>query len=445
MCRKSLCPRRLLGAHTTGSSIRPKLRIIESGIFAIVLTLCLLVLRVEGQVVQEAQPAAFLRSNDHFALNLLSAAHQVSLDRNIVLAPLPVSLAFAALLEGTADTASEQELISAFHWRQSFAPSLAGRMLLARFEKPKPYPIPRSSSQTRRDDPILKLLQSGKPEQLWLTMAFLYRGQNSLSQDFIDRVSHDFGFPFRSVGENTSQSEILAKNWDSSLPMPKITGPNDFWITSFTHLRTSWAGNTFADTKGAKRDFHLRSGETIQAEFLPSEAASYLYARADEFEAIQLNCWQATILFVLPPPGSDIAELEAALAKNPDMVEPFLLWHQGDVQMPTFHFTYETDMRDSLQKLGVHLIFFNANTLLSMAPSVSGGMLRGVAQKTEITVDGNGIRSDSGTIFHGVYGGILQVQSPFHMVLDRPFLFLIRDPVTRALLFVGAVMNPTLP
>jgi serine protease inhibitor len=32
---------------------------------------------------------------------------------------------------------------------------------------------------------------------------------------------------------------------------------------------------------------------------------------------------------------------------------------------------------------------------------------------------------------------------PFHRNLDRPFLFLIRDNLTKALLFEGAVMDPT--
>jgi serine protease inhibitor len=49
---------------------------------------------------------------------------------------------------------------------------------------------------------------------------------------------------------------------------------------------------------------------------------------------------------------------------------------------------------------------------------------------------------NAATIFHGVYGGAIGVQSPFHMTLDRPFLFIIRDNVTRAPLFVGVVMNP---
>ena len=226
------------------------------------------------------------------------------------------------------------------------------------------------------------------------------------------------------------------------MPRPAITGRDDFWITSSTHLRTSWAGNTFLDAKLQAQDFRLRSGQTTQADFLKSETAYYPYVSSDEFEAIELTCWGATILFVLPPPGSDVSQLEAALAKNPDLVEPLLASREGDVQMPILHFTYETDMRDALKKLGVHLIFSDSNTLLSMAPSRSGGILRGVAQKTNITVDGDGIRADSGTISGGVYGGIMGVREPFHMTLNRPFVFVIRDTVTHALLFVGAVMNP---
>jgi Serpin (serine protease inhibitor) len=99
---------------------------------------------------------------------------------------------------------------------------------------------------------------------------------------------------------------------------------------------------------------------------------------------------------------------------------------------------------------GVGHVNITANTTASIiltAPShqdYTRWILRGVAQKTEITVDENGIRADAGTIIHGVYGGILAAQSPFHMALHRPFLFLIRDNVTHALLFAGVVMNPTL-
>jgi serine protease inhibitor len=407
-----------------------------------VLLFVLLLPRVKAQGMPEAQPASFLRSNDRFALDLLKTAHQEIPDSNIVVAPLPVSLMFAALWDATPDSESWTELQSVFHWEDRLGTDVAGRMLLNRFEKPKPYPKPHTLPQDNFAKRLLTRLPKGKPEELWLSAAFLYRGKDSLSPDFIDRVKYNYGFTFRDVGEHAPQVGILAKNWDASLPMPDVTGYHDFWITSATHLRTSWAGNTFIGAKREKHDFQLRSGDVVQADFLKSEVEVYAHAHTDEFEAIVLACREASILLVLPTLGRTIEGLEAAFAKNPDMVEPVLARAEGDVQMPPFHFFYKVDLQRSLEKMGVHRIFTDPNTLMLMTPNRAGGLLRGVAQKTEITVDENGIRADSGTIFSGVYGGILAPREPFHMTLSRPFLFLIRDTATSALLFAGVVMNP---
>ena len=420
--------------------------LVSLGFCASLLCVC----RVDSQFVQpspppvslKSQPDMFLRANDTFALDLLKKTHEDTPERNIVVAPLPVSLIFAAIWDGTQDVESAKEFRAAFHWDQDFATPMGGKMVLTRFAKPKPYPKPRTA-RPKPDPDLLRYLQSGKPEELWLSAAFLYRGEGSLSQDFIDRVTYNFGLPFRAVGERTPQSEILLKNWDASLPMPNVTGYNDFWVTSFTHLRTSWAGNTFVGAKSEKQDFHLRSGDVVQAEFIKSEFEIYPYVRTDQFEAVMLTCWQATILLVLPPPDGTIEQLEAAYAKSNNLIEPLLVQHEGDVRLPPFHFSFETNFRNSLEKMGVHRIFNDPDTLLAMAPKRSGGELSGVVQKTEITVDENGIRADAGTIVHGVYGGVMGVQSPFHMTLDRPFLFIIRDNVTRALLFAGVVTNPT--
>jgi hypothetical protein len=209
-------------------------------------------------------------------------------------------LIFAALWDGTRDVESAKEFRAAFHWDKDFATPMGGKMLLTRFARPKPYP--KSHSPRPKDSTLLRYMQSGKPEQLWLSAAFLYRGAGSLSQDFIDRVTYDFGLSFRAVGEHTPQSEILAKNWDTLLPMPKVTGPNDFWITSFTHLRG--LGIRFWAARERNVTFHLRSGDIVQADFLKSEFENYPYVRTEEFEAGVLTCWQATILLVLPSADS---------------------------------------------------------------------------------------------------------------------------------------------
>ena len=52
----------------------------------------------------------FVRANDRFAFDLLEKTHQEARERNIVVAPLPISLIFAALWDGTLDSQSSNEI-----------------------------------------------------------------------------------------------------------------------------------------------------------------------------------------------------------------------------------------------------------------------------------------------------------------------------------------------
>jgi len=395
---------------------------------------------LQAQEKRATEPAAFVRANEKFGMSLLNVTHARDPDKNIALAPLPISLTFAALVDNSGSVRSNEEIVNAFQWKEAPAVSLAGRMLSARFEKPIPL------FRNRKRPPgmsaeLWRMVSSGKREEMWLTGAFLYRGEGSLSEGFIDRVKNDFGFKFRAVSEAAAQSKVLAGNWDPAVPMPTIREPNDFWISSFTHLRTTWAGNTFGGR--GKLDFTLRSRKVEQVDSLHSETSVYRHVLTDSFEGVVLRCGLAYILLVLPAEGKDIPQFEEDLVKNSGMIDALLQSQIGDVDLPPFHFLYEGNLKGSLETLGVHGIFTEPSALYGMAPRREGGKLEGVAQKVAITVDENGIRADAGTIVHGVYGGILGVRvEPFHMRLNRPFLFFVRDNVTDALLFAGAVMDP---
>lgn len=101
--------------------------------------------RLPAQESQQAQPAMFLKSNDRFGASLLNLLHVEAPDRNIAIAPLPVSLDFAALLDGSHDSESNEEIVSTFSWGRNFSRDIAGRMLLARFERPKSDPDQKST------------------------------------------------------------------------------------------------------------------------------------------------------------------------------------------------------------------------------------------------------------------------------------------------------------
>ena len=59
-------------------------------------------------------------------------------------------------------------------------------------------------------------------------------------------------------------------------------------------------------------------------------------------------------------------------------------------------------------------------------------------------MDKLGIRADAETVGGAIYGGIMGATEPSSMKLNRPFIFLIRDMTTDALLFLGAVVDPSL-
>jgi serpin B len=62
--------------------------------------------------------------------------------------------------------------------------------------------------------------------------------------------------------------------------------------------------------------------------------------------------------------------------------------------------------------------------------------------KTFLSVDEAGTEAAAAT---GVVVGITSAPpSPVEVTVDRPFVFLIRDLETKAILFVGRVVNPSI-
>jgi hypothetical protein len=108
---------------------------------------------LSAQDFSQAQPAGFLRSNDKFSTSLLNTIHEATPDRNIVIAPLPVSLTFAAFVDRSVDSKAVDEIISAFQWEGTHDLNAAGHMLHARFEKPRPRPTRHAAqSKASKDD-----------------------------------------------------------------------------------------------------------------------------------------------------------------------------------------------------------------------------------------------------------------------------------------------------
>jgi hypothetical protein len=421
-----MCPRRV--------------RFIVSTLVAVACTLPAL-----GDRKPEAEPATFLRTDKHIGLALLEAAHRSAPGRNMIVDAISVSVGLSIFSDDHfIDEKAHDELEQLTDWNQNGRVYPAVRMLLARFKPDEKWKYPRV-----KDEPLPPMLEEeakADAPELSLSAALLHRSTNPFGYIF-GYTARQLGFSSRAVSGTASQQEVLTANWNSSTPLPDLAGHDegDFWIVAATKLRTTWAGNTFVLSKVQHGDFHVSPDRAVSVEVLPSEIGYYDYAKTDEFEAVEIPGWLASVVFVLPSKTATVQQLEKDLANDASYVERRLNSREGQLYLTPFHFKCATDIKSALQQLGVRRLFeFGALHLLDYGADDPGARLTAIEQSSDVTIDRIGIKVDSGTAYAGVYGGIVgKSGQPFQMHLDRPFIFLIRDTVTGALLYAGAVIDPT--
>lgn len=379
----------------------------------------------------------FIKANGQFGRQLLWRAHSSSPGKNIAISPLPVSLAFAALSDSSAsvDSANVDEIRHAFGWSEIDDTRGPGRMLIALFEKPKPGPPPKNLPKG-----LEKLFTPGPVdtrEGIWLATQFQYTGRDVLSERFLEVASRDFGLKVGNASGQNGERQAAQRP----------AGREKFWITSKIHLQTRWYGNIFMDEWRKRGTFTLESGQQEQVDKMPSATEYFDYANTRDFEEVLLPGLYAYTIIVLPARGKNVAEIEQELAQGGVFAEGELKNRLGSVELPKFKFECEEDLRPTLEEMGLHRIFSDLSALSAATKHGIGGQLLSLSQATQVRVDEYGVRTSANTDASGVFGGIIggvaaNAPVPFHMIVNRPFLFFIRDYVTDSLLFEGAVMDP---
>jgi serine protease inhibitor len=193
--------------------------------------------------------------------------------------------------------------------------------------------------------------------------------------------------------------------------------------------------------------FTTGSGET---KTLPRmrQGGKFQYLERQEFQAVILPYEGSRIAMYVFLPGrkSSLDQLHDSLSAG-----QWEAWTnqfaevQGSVQLPRFKMSFLAELGPALVNLGMGLAFDRERAdfggIRSGPPPVWIGKVlhRAVAEVNE-----EGTEAAAATV--GVMGAALRPQRPepyFEMIVDRPFLFLIRDETTGNILFLGSVVDPS--
>ena len=197
------------------------------------------------------------------------------------------------------------------------------------------------------------------------------------------------------------------------------------WADQFSKGSTS--NETFTDETGAKKQVPMMKKQK-----------SKLYQETDVFRAVRLDYGNGAFSMevVLPQAGKSLADVTAALkASDWEAFVRSMVRCDVDLWLPKFETKYSKKMNDILSEMGMPRAF-NAYQADFKAMSDYAMCLSFVKQDAVIKVDEEGteaaVVSSAGMLVASVGPGTHVV---FHA--DRPFLYLITENSTGAILFAG--------
>ncbi len=276
------------------------------------------------------------------------------------------------------------------------------------------------------------------------------RGERYVPQ-FLDLLARDYGAGLRLVDNLSSEEARLAINaWAKEetagqipelLPPGALTRPDQIYLVLANALTLSapWKW-PFAVESTKPGSFHLPDGTQHEVPMM-RQAMPFPYGEGADYQAIELPYVgeEFGMLILLPKEGKfeefvdgldeqRLHEIVAGLGDNELM----------PLTLPRFSVTWSGPLKQLLEQTGMRLAFGGADF---SGMNGSGGIsVDEVYHAARIDVDEVGTEAAAGSLVVTA-AGLGQKE----MVVDRPFLFLIRHREAGALLFLGQVVDPAAP
>jgi serpin B len=117
---------------------------------------------------------------------------------------------------------------------------------------------------------------------------------------------------------------------------------------------------------------------------------------------------------------------------------------EGQIAMPRFNVEYEATLNDSLKTLGMRSAFDPAKADFgAMIGSATGrAYISTVKHKAVVEVKEEGAVAAAATSTEMRVVSMTQPGRTFQMIVNRPFLFAIKDNANGLILFMGSITDP---
>ncbi len=197
----------------------------------------------------------------------------------------------------------------------------------------------------------------------------------------------------------------------------------------------------FDSAKTRPQSFTRPDGSTVQVEMMSMESVELPRAFGPNYQAVELPYGgEAFSMVVVVPEANTGARTLAASLDAEDWAQVVAGLARGRLDLlslPKLTLEYDQYLNDALKAMGMDVAFGAAADFSRMSPIGQDLCISFVRQKTYVEVDERGTRAAAVT---GVGIGVVSFNG---LMVNRPFLFAIRERLSGTILFVGLVEDPT--
>ncbi len=382
------------------------------------------------------QIAALAEGNTAFASAFYALLQEN--EGNIIFSPFSLSLALSMAMAG-AETTTEEVMMNAL------------RMTLPENEV---YPafnallLALEASETAEVNEM-------EGSEFTLNIANSLWGQAGfdLKTQFLDTLARYFGAGMYTVDfeHDPEAARVAVNEWVADetedkikdlIPEGAVNELTRLILANAIYFNGSWM-YPFTENATSQEAFTLLDGSETTVDMMKMNGTGLSYLEGEGFQAVSLPYLSPDFsMLVLVPDEGQFTAFESTLdADSLLTIIGQMQSNQVALQMPKFDFEMATNANDALAEMGMGEIFDPDAADFSGITEEDKLYVTSVLHKATIMVDESGTEAAAAT---AVVMGIKSAmpEEPISLVIDRPFLFLIRHEPTGTILFMGRVVEP---
>lgn len=273
----------------------------------------------------------------------------------------------------------------------------------------------------------------------WLTKltslydAQVYKGELA-SQETKDSINQWVGEQTRQLIPSLLTEPLPA---DTRLALLNTVYFNGEWEYPFDSFAT------------AKKEFTTSGGETVTVDMMQEYSCHRDYVKNEEMEGIVLPYRNSDLAFVALKPAAGQSVREMYQQTGIEDIQKLLQDREDrlvNLQLPRFEITFDRELNESLQNMGLRLAFDRDAADLADIGTLSNGAklyISLVRQKAVIRVDEEGTEAAAVTEVLVGETSARKEEPPLDVFFHEPFLYMIMDMETGVPLFMGILDDPS--